>query len=556
MTDKNVKHDQDGDSRKMIIVAAGAALLIFLAFTFLARAPRAHVNVIQIVSLIVFTAVILRNERTRGASLSECHSELHSKSPANGVRWELLLAPILSAGVYASALRSYFISDDYAHLFILRLPTFETLLEITTKGQASMFFRPVGMATLFWDYRIWGYEPFGYHLTNLLLHLTSAVGVYFLCKNLGLDRETSAVSSLVFSILPIQPEAVVWMASRFDLTATCLIIWVAVIYLKFRETGRWRLYALALFLSSVAMFSKETAFMTPLLLLALEYFAAPKRDVRSAIPPLLGFVFLAVANFVYRWIALGGIGGYTLRDGSAAAYTLGFKTIEGLFLRAPSQMLLGLNWYGPHVVRTAIIASLAGAVMIVFAFFYKPARSNKGVIRFCLLWMLIGYAPAHFLSLIGPGLTNSRVLYLSSAGLAILLAFLLSGIEQAAMRKALKLALILLLSLALSHNVSAWRRVGDLSHELLTTLKTLVPDPPPHAQFLFYQMPTYIDGIPYHGTFYQAVNLTYNRTDLGARIEDKAVSKSSAAPVNPADPPTIKVKWLGETNNLIELVRD
>jgi hypothetical protein len=69
-------------------------------------------------------------------------------------------------------------------------------------------------------------------------------------------------------------------------------------------------------------------------------------------------------------------------------------------------------------------------------------------------------------------------------------------------------------------------------------------------------MPTYIDGIPYHGTFYQAVNLTYNRTDLGARIEDKAVSKSSAAPVNPADPPTIKVKWLGETNNLIELVRD
>jgi hypothetical protein len=154
----------------------------------------------------------------------------------------LLLAPILSAGVYASALTSYFISDDYAHLFTLRLPPVETLAELAKEGQASMFFRPAGFATLFWDYGIWGQEPLGYHLTNLLLHLISVIGVYFLCKNLGLDRETSAVSSLIFSILPIQPEAVVWIASRFDLTATCFIIWTIVLYLKFRRTGRRRLY--------------------------------------------------------------------------------------------------------------------------------------------------------------------------------------------------------------------------------------------------------------------------------------------------------------------------
>jgi hypothetical protein len=124
------------------------------------------------------------------------------------------------------------------------------------------------------------------------------------------------------------------------------------------------------------------------------------------------------------------------------------------------------------------------------------------------------------------------------------------------MRRALKFALILLLSLALSHNVASWRRVGDLSQELLTTLKRLVPDPPPQAQFVFHQMPVYIEGIFYHGTYYQSVNLTYNRTDLGARSEEAAVSGSSAAPVNPADPPTIKVRWLGKENNLIELVND
>src|SRR5262249_16923604 len=156
--------------------------------------------------------------------------------------------------------------------------------------------------------------------------------------------------------------------------ATCLIIWMAVFYLKFRQTGRRELYALALLLAGVAMLSKENAFMAPLFLLSLEYFAMPNRDLRSAILPLCGFVFLTVATFGYRWIALGRMGGYAERDGSLAVYNVGFKTIEGLFLRAPSQLLLGFNWYGPYVNRAVILASLTAAALIVLAFFYKPAR--------------------------------------------------------------------------------------------------------------------------------------------------------------------------------------
>ena len=548
-----VKRGQGGDSRKMIVVAAASALLIFSAFTFFAETPKAKLNVIKITSLIFFTALIWRHRKAVGTSLSELRS---GPPPATGVRWELLLAPILSAGVYASALSSYFISDDYAHLFILRLPIFETLVELAKDGQASMFFRPVGFATLFLDYRVWGQEPFGYHLTNLLLHLTSVIGVYFLCKGLGLDEETSAVSSLVFSILPIQPEAVVWIASRFDLTATCLIIWSMVLYLKFRRTGRRWPYILALLLTFIAMLTKENAFMAPLLILSLEYFATPKREVRSAIPPLLGFMLLAAATFGYRWVALGGIGGYADRNGNSAAYNLGFKTIEGLFLQAPSQLLLGFNWYAPNVAWAAVFASLTAAALIALALFYKPSQSSRGGVRFCIAWILIGYLPAHFLTLIGPGLTNSRVLYLSSVGLAILMSVMLSGIERAAPRKVLKLALILLLSLGLSHNVAAWRRVGDLSREFLTELKRLVPDPPPDAVFVFGQKPPYIEGIFYHGALHQAVNLNYNRTDLGAIWGEEAFPESSPGALNLTGRPIIRVKWLGKPNGVIELMQD
>jgi hypothetical protein len=554
MSDNEMKREQDGYSLKMIVVVAVIALLIFLAFTFLARAPKARLNVIQIASLIFFAIVILRHGRTGAASFPEARSA----PPSKGVRWELLLAPILSACLYASTLPSYFISDDYAHLFTLRLAPFEALAEIAKPGQVSTFFRPVGFATLFVDYRIWGQEPFGYHLTNLLLHLTSVIGVYFLCKNLGLDSEISAVSSLIFSILPIQPEAVIWIASRFDLAATCGAIWAIVLYLKFRRTGSRALYILALFLSFIAMLSKENAFMAPLLLLSLEYFTAPGpgRDIRSAILPLLGFTLVAAATFCFRWVALGGMGGYAGQNGKSAAYNLGFKTIEGLFLRAPSQLLLGFNWDATSVALAVVFASLTAAVMIVLALFYRPSQSTKGVIRFCLAWVLIGYLPAHFLALIAPGLGNSRILYLSSTGLAILLALLLSGVEQAPMRRALKLALILLLSLGLSHNVAAWRRAGSLSLELLTELKGLVPNPPPRAEFVFQQTPRGIEGIFYHGTLYQAVNLAYNRDDLQAIREEVAPPESKSAAANAAGRPRITVKWLGKPDGLIELVRE
>jgi hypothetical protein len=313
---------------------------------------------------------------------------------------------------------------------------------------------------------------------------------------------------------------------------------------------------LALLLTFFAMLSKENAFMAPLLLLSLEYFGMPKRNLRSAIPPLLGFTLLAAATFGYRWIALGGIGGYAGQNGNPDAYNLGFKTIEGLFLRAPSQLLLGFNWYASNLAWAVVFASLAAAVMIVLAFFYRPAQSSKDIIRFSLAWILIGYLPAHFLILIGPGLTNSRILYLSSAGLAVLLAVMLSGIERVAARKMLKLALILILSLGLSHNVAAWRRVGDRSLGLLTELKRLVPDPPPSAVFVFHQTPREIEGIFYHGTLYQAVNLTYNRTDLRAIWEENAPPESKPAAANPTGQPIIRVKWLGKPNDLIELVKD
>ena len=44
----------------------------------------------------------------------------------------------------------------------------------------SVAYRPVLSTSFFFDHWIWGKNPFGYHLTNLILHLCNSVLVYFL----------------------------------------------------------------------------------------------------------------------------------------------------------------------------------------------------------------------------------------------------------------------------------------------------------------------------------------------------------------------------------------
>src|SRR5262245_66212648 len=75
MGNSEVKLWQGGDSLTMIVVAAGSALLIFLAFAFLTGSPKSQLNVIQGASLIVFTALILLHGRSGGESLYEIRQE-------------------------------------------------------------------------------------------------------------------------------------------------------------------------------------------------------------------------------------------------------------------------------------------------------------------------------------------------------------------------------------------------------------------------------------------------------------------------------------------------
>src|SRR5207244_4701442 len=87
---------------------------------------------------------------------------------------------------------------------------------------------PLTWMTLGLDYLLWGMNPFGYHLTSLLLHAANAVLFFFVVRRLltralpspserGHALTVSAgVAALVFAIHPLRVESVAWATARPD----------------------------------------------------------------------------------------------------------------------------------------------------------------------------------------------------------------------------------------------------------------------------------------------------------------------------------------------------
>src|SRR3989442_3611892 len=145
---------------------------------------------------------------------------------------------------------------------------------------------PLTWMTLGMDYLLWGMNPVGYHLTRLLLHVTSAVVVFFLPRRLltlavplasgrGHALTVSAgFAALVFAIHPLRVESVAWATERRDVLSGLFYLLTLLTYLRACERGArgQRLYWLSVALFGCALLSKSMAVSLPVVLLILEVY--------------------------------------------------------------------------------------------------------------------------------------------------------------------------------------------------------------------------------------------------------------------------------------------
>jgi len=138
------------------------------------------------------------------------------------------------------------------------------------------FYRPVQSLSYLFDYQFGGLNPVGYHLTNLLLHISNAIILLRILLVITGKRAVSFCASIIFLVHPVQTEAVAYISGRADLLAAFFVFLSVFFALIPREkqverqpTGSallWVLPLLSILSFSLALLSKESAIILPFLI--------------------------------------------------------------------------------------------------------------------------------------------------------------------------------------------------------------------------------------------------------------------------------------------------
>jgi protein O-mannosyl-transferase len=211
-------------------------------------------------------------------------------------------------------------------------------------------YHPVTNTTFWIEWRLWGMNSTGYHVTNLILHIVESLLIWIILRKLSIPG--AFLAAMIFAVHPVNVESAAWIAERKDMMAMLFFLLSILCYLKHFSSScdenpqrsrhtlcsdlvhgvcglhidRWYWLSLGAFVS--AMLSKGSVAMLPMILLGITWWlrtepSVSKWDLARIAPFLAVAVILTPvhvwfqthvlgevirsANFIERLLGAGGV---------------------------------------------------------------------------------------------------------------------------------------------------------------------------------------------------------------------------------------------------------
>ena len=172
---------------------------------------------------------------------------------------------------------------------------------------------PIVYTTFWLEHKLWGLDPLGYHIVNLVLHLVNSLLVWRLMGRLAIPG--AWLVAAVFAVHPVHVESVAWIIERKDVLSGLFYLTAFLTWMRFAETPTVKRYLLALALFAAGMLSKSVVVTLPAALLVWHWWR------QGNIKPL-DVARLAPFFLVGFAISLADLAFYTSRFSYDVAYSL------------------------------------------------------------------------------------------------------------------------------------------------------------------------------------------------------------------------------------------
>ncbi len=316
-----------------------------------------------------------------------------------------LILIVLNLLLYKKYLNHYFVNPDTLTLIeTSRISSFQDFIKIFTTplmhGSSFMqllkHYRPLSVLSFSMDYAIWGLQPFGYNLTNLILHISVSVLVFFLAHRfVNGNIWIPLLGASIFSIHPVLLENIIHTAYRQDILASFFLLLSFFFFQNHQKMKQPKLsISFSLLFYLLALGSKEFAVIFPFIILSYLFLLQREMPISQKFKIILPFFILSIILIVIRTIILHGVGGIIAPFELDRAilrffYSTAYFSVDLLY---PLQFLKKLFLPEPSVLEKCISLVILVLLMATWGWFFKKtltSAKSMAIKRFTLILLLL-----------------------------------------------------------------------------------------------------------------------------------------------------------------------
>jgi tetratricopeptide (TPR) repeat protein len=348
-----------------------------------------------------------------------------------------VLLALLTAILYWPATKCDFINyddNDYvtSNVHVQNGLTFENF-KWAFVNPVDANWHPLTMMSHMLDCQLYGLEPWGHHLTNVLLHSANTALVFLLLWYLTGATWRSALVAALFGVHPLHVESVAWISERKDVLSACFGLLSLIFYAHFAkpkiefQKSKNAYYLLSLLFLALGLMSKPMLVTWPFVLLLLDYWPL-ERFNRAGIWRLLiekiPFFVLVLASSIVTFV---------VQNSSAALTSINFLPLEARIENA-------LVSYGRYIIKLFWPANLAifypyprhwplpqvavaGVMLIGLTLFAWLNRRRRPFILMGWLWFVGTLFPVIGLVQAGQQSMADRYAYVPSLGIFVIVSW-------------------------------------------------------------------------------------------------------------------------------------
>jgi len=287
---------------------------------------------------------------------------------------------------------------------------------------------PLVWLSLMADYELYGLNAGGYHVTNLIFHILSALLLFWLFHRMTGEIWKSAFVAAFFALHPLHVESVAWISERKDVLSAFFWMLTLCFYVFYTEKQSVKRYLLVVFSFVLALLSKPMVVTLPLIMILLDYWPLKRFELRKdnlfarQIKEKLPLIVLSAALVAFMLYV----------PGEQQVFEKSFSVMSRLANAPVAFVTYLVKTFWPHDMAIFYpfpsqtpVWQITGAILLIIAITAAVIITVKRLPHLFVgwFWFMITIAPVIGILQIGDFAMADRYHYLPSIGIGVMLAW-------------------------------------------------------------------------------------------------------------------------------------